>query len=98
MRGGIDPGDLRFRPRIIPVVDVWNNFGSGDGNVSPRGTVGPRRWAEGRLPPRVGYMSVSQLANSQLGWSFHTLRGGIDPGDLRFRPRVVGGVEMWNDF
>ena len=60
MRGGIDPGDLRFRPRIIPVVDVWNNFGSGDGNVSPRGTVGPRRWAEGRLPPRAGYMSPSQ--------------------------------------
>ena len=23
--------------------------------------------------------------------------GGIDPGDLRFRPQVVGVVEIWND-
>ena len=27
----------------------------------------------------------------------HTLRGGIDPGDLRFRPRDVGVVEIWRD-
>ena len=25
----------------------------------------------------------------QWGWGFHTLRGGIEPGDLRFGPRVV---------
>ena len=37
-------------------------------------------------------MSLSQLAASQLGWGFHTLRGGIDPGDLSLRPRVVGVV------
>ena len=43
-------------------------------------------------------MNLSQLATSQVGWGFHTLRGGIDPGDLRFRPRVVGVVEMWKDF
>ena len=43
-------------------------------------------------------MSLSQSATSQLGWGFHTLRGGIDPGDLRFRPRVVGVVEIWNGF
>ena len=28
-------------------------------------------------------MNLSQLAASQLGWGFHTLRGGIDPGDLQ---------------
>ena len=43
-------------------------------------------------------MSPSQLATSQLGWGFHTLQGGIDPEDLRFRPRVVGVVEIWKDF
>ena len=41
-------------------------------------------------------MSLSQLATSQLSWSFHTLQGGIDPGDLRFCPQVV--VEILNDF
>ena len=24
-------------------------------------------------------------------------RGGIEPGDLRFRPRVVGVVDTWKD-
>ena len=38
-------------------------------------------------------MSLSQLTNSQLGWGFHTLRGGFDRGDLRLYPRVVGVVE-----
>ena len=42
-------------------------------------------------------MSLSQSAPSQLGWGFHTLLGGVKPGDLRFRPRVVGVVEIWND-
>ena len=37
-------------------------------------------------------------ATSQLGWGFHTLRGGIDPGDLRFRPRVVGVAFIWKHF
>ena len=31
-------------------------------------------------------------------WGFHTLRGSIDPGDLRFRPPVFGVVETWGDF
>ena len=43
-------------------------------------------------------MSLSQSATSQLGWGFHTLRGGINPGDLRFRPRVVGVVDIWKGF
>ena len=40
-------------------------------------------------------MSPSQSAITQWGWGFHTLRGGIDPGDLRFRPRVVEVVDRW---
>ena len=43
-------------------------------------------------------MSLNQLATSQLGWGFHAMRGGINPGDLRFRPRIVGVVEIWKDF
>ena len=43
-------------------------------------------------------MSLSQLLTSQLGWGFHTLRAGIDQEDLRFRPRVIRGVEIWTDF
>ena len=43
-------------------------------------------------------MSLSQLATGQLAWSFHTMRGGIDPGDLRFRPLVDGVVHVWKEF
>ena len=30
-------------------------------------------------------------------WGFHTVWGGVDPGELDFRPRVVGGVEISKD-
>ena len=43
-------------------------------------------------------MSPSQSATSQWGCGFYTVRGGIDQGDLRFRPWVVGVVEIWKDF
>ena len=61
-------------------------------------TVGPRRWPGGTLSPRAGSMSRSQSAISQWGWRFYTPRGAIDPGHLRFRPRVVGVIEIWKDF
>ena len=38
--------------------------------------------------------SPSQSAITQWGWGFHTVRGGIDPGDLRFRPLVFEVVEI----
>ena len=41
------------------------------------------------FPPRVA------LAIRTLGWGFHTVGHGIDPGDLRFRHRVVGVVHVW---
>ena len=69
-----------------------------DGNLSHPVAAEPRRWPEGQLSPRAGPMSPSQSAITQLGWGFHTLRGGIDPRNLRFRPRVVGVVEIWKDF
>ena len=94
-RGGIDPGDLCFRPRAVGVVDLWRYFTSGDKTLSSPGAVEPRRLPEGQLSPRAGSMSFIQSATSKWGWVFHTLRGGIDPGDLRFHRRVIGVVEIW---
>ena len=31
------------------------------------------------------------------GWDFRTVRGGINPGDIRVRPRVVEVVYVWMD-
>ena len=31
------------------------------------------------------------------GWDFHTVQGGINPGDIRARPRVVGVVDVCMD-
>ena len=38
------------------------------------------------------------ISNQLVGWGFYTAWGGIDPGDLCFRPRVVGVVEIWREF
>ena len=43
-------------------------------------------------------MGPIQSSITQWGWGFHTLFGGIDPGDLPFCPGVDLVVEMWNDF
>ena len=45
----------------------------------------------GSYPPRVS------LALRTPGWGFHTVGDGVDPGDHRFRPRFVGGVNVWKD-
>ena len=97
MWGGIDPGDLCFRPRVVGFVEIWRDFSSGDEKLSSPGATGPRRWPEGQLSPLAGSMSPSQSAITQWVWGFHTLRGGIDPGDFHFRPRVVGVVDIWKD-
>ena len=92
--GGIDPVDLCFRPRAVGVVEIWREFLSGDDTLSSLGAAGPRRWPEGRWLHDESH----PISNIQWVWGFHTLRGGIDPGDLRFRPRVAGIVEIWKDF
>ena len=38
------------------------------------------------------------ISNQLVGWGFYTARGGMDRGDLCFRPQVVGVVEIWSDF
>ena len=59
---------------------------SGDGKLSSPGVARPRCWPEGQLSLREGSMSPSQSAVTQWGWGFHTLRSGIDPGDMCYRP------------
>ena len=46
----------------------------------------------GSYPPRVA------LALRTQGYSFHTVRGGIDPGGHRCRPRIIGAVDVREDF
>ena len=53
-----------------------------------RGTTLAARWP---------HEPESQSATSQRGCGFYTLRGGIDPEDHRFRPPVVGIVDVWKD-
>ena len=38
------------------------------------------------------------ISNQPVRWGVHTVRGGINPGDVRFRPRVVQIVEIWKYF
>ena len=44
------------------------------------------------------FSSPSQSAIGRWGRGFHTVRGGFDPGGHRFRPWVVGVVDVWRDF
>ena len=41
---------------------------------------------------------ISDELVSRMGKGFHTVRGGIDPGDRYFRPRYVGVADIWKDF
>ena len=58
------------------------------------GCGGTSALSRGATLAASGSMSLCQLTANQSGWVFHTLRGGIDPGDLRFRLRVVGVEEI----
>ena len=40
------------------------------------------------------------MANQKIGrwgWDFYTVRGGINPGDIRVRPHFVRAVDEWMD-
>ena len=73
------------------------HFRSDYGTLSSLDEAEPRRWPEGEVSPRAGFTSPSQSATNQWGWVFHTVRGSIDPGDHRFRSRLVGVVDVWKD-
>lgn len=40
-------------------------------------------------------MSPSQIVNNLPGKCFHTLRGGVDPGELRLLSHLIGVVYIW---
>ena len=84
MRGGIDTGDHHFRPRLVGVVWARNNIQSRDVQLSS--------------PCCAGSMESSQSVISQWSWGFRNVRGGVDPGDHRFRPRIAGVVGALKDF
>ena len=87
--GGIELWGLRFRPRVVGVVEIWKDLRSRDGTISTPCAAGPRRGPEGQLFHRAGFMSSSHSETGPLSWSFHRVRGGIDPGDLRFVPELL---------
>ena len=47
--------------------------------------------------PRRSWLNMRTMVNQKIGrwgWDFHTVRGGINPGDIRVRLRVVGVVDV----
>ena len=47
--------------------------------------------------PRWSWLNIRTIANQKIGrwgWDFHTVRGGINPDDIRVCPRVVGVVDV----
>ena len=57
-----------------------------------------RRWDLILSPGGADSTNLSQSAISRWGWGFHTVRGGIDPGDRRVLPGCVGVANIWKDF
>ena len=62
--------------------------GCGGTSALARGVTLAARWLHGPQP----------ISNHPVGLGFPHAAVGIDPGDHRLRPRVVGVVEMWKDF
>ena len=83
LRDSIDPGNVRFCPRGVGVLEIWANFCSRDVLYSP-GKSRSRRWTQRQHQQRLGSMSPGQSAITQWDWGFHTLRDGIDPGNVCF--------------
>ena len=63
------------------LIRGWERILLGCGGTSAlaRGATLTARWLHG---PQL-------ISNQLVGWGFYTARGGIDPGDLYFCPRVV---------
>ena len=70
--------------RLVEVLEILNDLWTGDGTLSSRGGAGST-------------YEPSQSEIGRWGWDFHTVRECINPDDIRFRPRVVGVVDVWMD-
>ena len=98
VRGGIDPGDLRFSAKDVGVLQMLKDFLSGDEKILSPGATGPRSWQEGQLSSRDVSMSPGQSTTSQWRGRFHAVPGGIDLRDHRFHIRGFRIVHTWKDF
>ena len=85
MQCGADPRKLGLLPRLMEVLEMWNDLWTEDGTL---------------YPSEVELAQHTNDANQKIGrwgWDFHTVRGGINPNDIRVRPWVVGVVGVWMD-
>ena len=78
MRGGIDPGKDRFRPRCVAISTLSKGFFSGDGSLSSPGEAGSRRCPDGHISLRAGSMGPSRSAArpGRVGGGFPVSCGG----------------------
>ena len=53
----------------------------------------------GPYPPKeeLAQHEPQPIRDRPLGLGFHTVRGDIDPDDIRVHPRVAGVVDVWMD-
>ena len=49
------------------------------------------------LPGCRWLYELPPISDQRRGWGFHTMRGGIDPGDHHVRPQLVGEVDVQKD-
>ena len=80
VRGGVDPGEHRVRSLGVGIVGIRRHLSSGHGILSSPGGAGSARPSQSAIGPWVR--------------GFHTVRGGVDPRELDFRPRGVGVVDI----
>ena len=74
--------------------DVEGFLTRGNCKLYSPGVAGSQRWPEGKLSPRAGSEGPSQSSITRWRWGFHTLRGGIDQGDLSFPPRLIHVIKI----
>ena len=82
VQSGVDPRKLGLLPRLMKVLEMWNDLWTGDGPVYPEVELAQHK----NHDQIIGWW----------GWDFHTVRRGINLDDIRVRPRVVGVVvDVW---
>ena len=81
-RAGRRRTELVFLPRLVEVLEICNDPWTGGGTLSFRGGA-------------CEHTNPNQPEIGRWGWHFYTMRGGINPDDIRVRPRVVGDVHVW---
>ena len=91
MRGGVDPGEVGFRPQFVGVEVVWKDFRNVDRALSSSGA--------GRYPPRaaLALRAAQSISDNPMLLLFSHHAGLCRPGRT-IRPRFVGVEEIWNDF